>query len=304
MGTLLALWLAFPLPEIAGDSACPTPMEVQARLADLADERHSERASTHHRVYLTSTEQSVHIELLDGEGALLAERRLDRTGTCGDIALAAAVVLAAWEAKLDPGVTRMAAPLASPSADAEPAVTGLRLAPPTPPSLRFDAGLGLLGALAGNAPAYGATLVARLFPTRTWLGVGAALSVTSTRRQTIAEPPSSVEWMRGALALGPTYRFGGTGSGLDLHASAVLALLHTRGSGLPKTDSDTSVQLGLAAGLRGLWVWQNAAGWLGVDVSVYPGDDRLTVENHDGDVGRLPKLEVALAFGVSLGQFR
>jgi hypothetical protein len=108
--------------------------------------------------------------------------------------------------------------------------------------------------------------------------------------------------MRATLAMGPDYRFGRAAPGLDLHASAVLALLHTQGAGLPKTASDTSLQLGLVAGLRGLLLWNNAAAWLGADVFVYPGPDRLLIGNY-GDVGGLPRVEIALSLGISLGQF-
>jgi hypothetical protein len=184
----------------------------------------------------------------------------------------------------------------------EPVVAGRGTGSPSRP-LRFDAGLGLLGSLVGSEPAYGGTLLASLFPTRGPLGIRAALFATSTRKQAITAPASSAEWTRAILAVGPDYRFGRAGPCLDIHASAVMALLHTQGVGLPKTASDTSLQLGLAAGLRGLLAWNNAAGWLGADVLVYPGEDRLSIGNY-GDVGRLPRVEVALALGISLGQFQ
>jgi hypothetical protein len=84
----------------------------------------------------------------------------------------------------------------------------------------------------------------------------------------------------------------------------VLAALRVQGAGaLFKTSSDTSLQFGLDAGLRGLWTWNNGAAWLGADLYAYPGQDRLTIGNY-GDVGRLSHVEVQLAFGISLGQFR
>ena len=119
----------------------------------------------------------------------------------------------------------------------------------------------------------------------------------------IASPASNAEWTRAALVPGPSYRLGRAGPGIGLHAGGVLALLRTRGVGLPRNASDTNLQLGFGAGLRGLLPWNNAAGWLGADVLVYPGDDRLTIGNH-GDVGRLPRLEITLALGISLGQFQ
>jgi hypothetical protein len=89
---------------------------------------------------------------------------------------------------------------------------------------------------------------------------------------------------------------------LDLHAGGVIALLHVEGVGLPSTTSDTSAQLGIGAGLRGRWVWNNAAGWIGLDLLAYPGHDYLEIGGL-GDRGQLPRLEVQIASGLSLGRF-
>jgi hypothetical protein len=89
---------------------------------------------------------------------------------------------------------------------------------------------------------------------------------------------------------------------LDLHAGGAFALLRVEGVGLPSTASDTSVQFGLGAGLRGIRSWNNAAGWIGVDVLAYPGRDRLEIGGL-GDSGQLPRVEVQIATGLSLGRF-
>jgi hypothetical protein len=118
----------------------------------------------------------------------------------------------------------------------------------------------------------------------------------------VAVTDSKADWMRVALSAGPNYRFGRNTTMLDLHASGVLALLHVRGTGLWKDASDTSAQLAVEAGVRGLWAWSNAAAWLGADLFAYPGQDRLKIGNY-GDAGQLPRWEAQIAFGVSLGQF-
>ena len=302
---LFAIWLAYSVPEIAGDCACPTPAEVRERLATVADSGEGKPSGDLglHRVYLSSTNQSVHIELLDADGNPLAERTLDRSGTCGDVAEAIAVVLASWEAKFNPNLAPPPAPLPAPSAPPPEPVVVTERQPPPPRSLPFDAGLALLASVVGGEAVFGARFEGCLFPGDVPLGLHAALSATSTHTQSVATPSIDAQWMRAALSVGPTYRLGHAAPGVDVHAGAVLALLHVQGAGLPKSASDTSLQLGLAAGLRGLWAWNNAAGWVGTDVFVYPGDDRLTIGNY-GDVGRLPRLEVQIAVGMALGHFR
>jgi hypothetical protein len=171
--------------------------------------------------------------------------------------------------------------------------------------MSFDAGLALLASITGGEAAFGAKLEGCLFPSSGSLGLDLALSATSTHSQSIALSVGTAEWVRAALSVGPTYRLRRNAAMLDLHAGPALALLHVRGSGLASTSSDTSGQLGVVAGLRGLWVWNNAAGWIGTDVYTYLGQDRLTIGNYgEVEVGRLPRLEVQLSFGMGLGQFR
>ncbi len=46
----------------------------------------------------------MHVELLGSNGGPLAERTLNRTGSCADLAEAVAVVLSTWEAEFNPNV--------------------------------------------------------------------------------------------------------------------------------------------------------------------------------------------------------
>jgi len=304
--TLLALLFAFPVPDITGDSTCPTPPEVRERLAALANTGAGETAiePAPHRAYLSRTDQAVHIELLDAEGRLLAERTLEPSDRCSDLAEAIAVVLASWEARFNPELATPMAPLPTEPRPAPAPVVAKPTEPPPPRPMPFDAGLALLTSIVDGEAVLGARLEGSLFPADLPLGLHAALSATTTHTQAITTPPSEAKWLRAALAAGPSYRPFRTAPGLDLHVDGVLALLHVRGAGLlATTSSDTSLQLGLAAGLRGLWSWHNLAGWVGTDLFVYPGDDRLSIGSI-GEVGRLPRLEVQIAAGVGLGRFR
>jgi hypothetical protein len=303
--TVLLLWLAFPVPDITGDSTCPTPPEVRARLAAMANAEGGETAvePAPHRAYLSRTEEVVHVELLDAEGTLLAERTLEPSDACGDLAEAIAVVLATWEARFNPELDTKLVPLWPAPRPAPPPVVVMPSQPP-PRRLRFDAGLGLLTSIARGEAVLGARLEGSLFPARPPLGLYAALGATATHTQSIDEPAGEAKWLRAALAVGPVYRLGLAALGLDVHAGGVLALLHVRGALLPNPASDTSLQLGLVVGVRGSWAWHDVAAWVGTDLLVYPGDDRLTIGNYDGDVGHLPRLEVQIAAGVGLGRFR
>jgi hypothetical protein len=104
------------------------------------------------------------------------------------------------------------------------------------------------------------------------------------------------------MMAGPQYRVTRNAMMLDVHAGGAVALLRVEGVGLPSTASDTSAQFGLGAGLRGMRGWNNAAGWIGLDLLVYPGRDQLNIGGL-GDSGQLPHVEVQIATGLSLGRF-
>jgi len=303
---VLALWLAHPGMEVTGDSTCPTPAEVRQQLAALALSPDGDAAArpAAHRANISSAGASIHVELLSLDGQLVAERALERTGSCGDVAEAIAVIIAAWEATFNPNLaTPVVEPPKPPHYEPGSALAQREDAksPPSHP-IPFDAGLALLASIAGGEAAFGAKLESGLFPDSGSLGLDVALSATSTHTQSIAMPAVAAQWTRAALSAGPTYRLRRNPTALDVHAGGALALLHVQGSGLSSTSSDTSAQLGVTAGLRFIWAWNNAAAWLGTDVFTYPGQDRLTIGNY-GEVGQLPHVEVQIAVGISAGQF-
>jgi hypothetical protein len=291
--------------EVTGDSTCPTPAEVQAQLVALASDPDVEAAAKPgaHQANISSAGSGVHVELLDLDGQLVAERTLERTGSCAEVAEAVAVIVSVWEARFNPILATPVVRLPAPG-PYEP-VTDVVVEEPTSKPARpafFDAGLAALASIAGGDTAYGLKLEGCLFPAGTSLGLDVALAASTTHTQSIATPASAAQWTRAALSAGPTFRIGRHSAMLEAHGGGVLAALHIQGTGLASNSSDTSAQLGLTAGLRFLWAWTNAAGWVGTDVFTYPGQDRLTIGNF-GEVGQLPRVEIQIALGVSAGQF-
>ena len=295
---LLALWLAL---DIQGTLTCPTPAEVSQHLARLVPESGSPGQIP--RAYLSAGESFLAIELLGPEGVFLAERKLDRSASCADMAEAVAVILATWQAKFSPTLSPTTfAPVTSAPAEVAPW-------PGTVPQrpVLFDAGIAALVPIVGSEATLGAKLEGALSPFAHGLGFHLALSLASTHTQTIPQtirtPSLEAQWIRPALSLGPNLRLHGNTVALDIHGDAVVALVRVNGSGLSQTSSDTSMQFGLAAGLRGLWIWKHSAAWVGTDLLGYPGQDNLSVANL-GQVGRLPRLEFQISLGIVLGRFR
>jgi hypothetical protein len=294
---LLAWWLALPMIEVTGSTTCPMPAQVQERLSGLGLQADG---GERHKAVLAGSDKRIHIALFGADGGVLAQRDLDKVGTCNELAEAVAVVLSTWEARIRP---KLATPQVwPPERSPKEAATVAEATAERPKSMPFDAGIGLLASVAGGELALGAMVEGSLFPLDVPLALHLALWGTETRSLSIDEPRSTAKWWRMAMSLGPSFRLRRGPAGLDIHLGAILALLHVQGDGLLKNNADTTVQLGAEAGARGLWIWNNAAVWAGVTLLVYPGHEYLAVDGYDA-VGELPRLEVQLALGLSLGRF-
>ena len=98
----MAVWVALSAVEIVGDGACPDPAEVGRRLDQIAS--NGDRGAPAGRARLSRGGNVLHVELLTAAGDHAAARDLDAHESCADLAAAVAIVVAAWEAELDPGV--------------------------------------------------------------------------------------------------------------------------------------------------------------------------------------------------------
>jgi hypothetical protein len=314
---------------VTGDGGCPAPVEVERRLAALGVGPAGEGEAPH-QARLSTVAGRARVELLREDGTPIAARDLPADGSCEDLAGALAVVVATWEAELDPR-TGAGVELPPPAPDdaaarpppVEPAPP-VDLPPPPaippPPApapvlarpapavaaphapLRFALALGLAASLAGADLAPGARLDGSFARGNDVLGLGLSLAGTASHTASVGALSGVARWSRLALGLGPELRLGGHAAVFDAHAQALVGVLSVQGVGLPTTSSDASAQLGAGAGGRVVFPWGNAASFVGLDFLVWPGRDALVIEGV-ADQGRLPRLEVQLSAGLSLGRF-
>jgi hypothetical protein len=295
--------------EVTGDSTCPAPADVASRLAGLAPAHAAEPApapeASTARVIVTHDGTALRLELLGPDTNELAARELSADGSCDDLAAAAAVVIAAWEADLDPrlaiGVALPARPPAAPTPAPSSVVT--TPAPPAPETSRsrLELGLGLVVSDVGGDTEPGAMLIGALG--RGEVGLDTSLQAAISRPASVGALANVASWTRVTLAAGPAWQPHRDDVWLDLHALALLGILHVSGQGLANPGSDTTAQLGVGAGARVAQVTAYAAVWLGLDVLGWPGTQRLLVTNVP-EQGRLARLEVVGSLGFSLGHFR
>ena len=229
--------------------------------------------------------------------------RLCSTTSCEDLATAAAIVVAAWRADLDPNLTpQMTLPARPTFTPGTPPTLLERAAPaprrPTP----FAIGLGLIASETGGALAPGAVLVGALGLGPRGLALDANVSATTSRSADVGALPGAASWTRATLAVGPALELGQTRVRGDVHLQALAALLHVRGVGVPNAASDTTSELGVGAGGRVELASGTSGVWLGLDALGWPGDQRLSVANTN-DAGQLPRFELVGSLGLSMDRF-
>jgi hypothetical protein len=300
MGVALVLGLLLATVDVGGEGTCTAPTDVQQRLADLLPATGAAPGDQHH-ARLIRSENGVHVDLLGDGGQRLAARDLAASEGCSDLAAAIAVVIAAWEADLDPRVsTRVKLP--RPEARSRPTTLVVQAsAPPArPPS--FDLGLALIASLTGGQVAPGARVRGWVAPTGWHTGLGVTASAVTSRSEAVGERADAARWNRIAFGAGPETRLKLARTIMAVHAQALAALLRVEGVGLATTASDSTAQFGAGLGVHAGWPWGNATPWIGADLLFWPGHDRLAITGVTAQ-GELPRAELQLAVGLSLGRF-
>jgi len=292
--------------EIVGDATCPAPAEVAAQVTALgpAPSTAPRGDAAAAKVIVARTERTLRLELVGPNSNALATRELPVEGSCEDLAAAAAIVVAAWRADLDPDLTPQVALPAHPAPGPEtPPLAIARVAPPTPLApTPFAIGLGLVASETGGDFAPGAVLVGALGLGRRGLALDASVSGTTSRSADVGAHSGAASWTRATLALGPALQFGEARVRGDVHLQALAALLHVRGVGVPNATADTTSELGVGAGGRVELVSGTTGVWLGLDAFGWPGDQRLSIANTN-DASQLPRLELVGSVGISMDRF-
>ena len=299
--------------EIVGDATCPAPTEVSQRLGELlpatagwpAGTAPPDGAAPAARVVVMRSATALRLVLLGPNANELATRELALNGSCDDLAAAAAVVVAAWRADLNPDLPPS---VKLPAAEVSPPTTLAVVAPPAAPAppRSFSVGLGVIGSESGGAFAPGVALMGTLALGATApVALDASVSGTTSRSTDVGSFSGAASWSRATLALGPSLTLRGkTHMRVALHAQLLAALLRVHGVGFADAGSDTTPELGVSGGARlEVLTSDTSALWLGLDVLGWPGQQRLIVQDAAMGKSALSRLEVVGGLGLSLGRF-
>jgi hypothetical protein len=270
------LWVSALSIAVEGNTRCPEPAEVAARLGAVgsgAAERMQGKA------VLSETEGALRVQLLRENGTVVGERLLDSRYPCRDLADAAALVLASWQGEFN------AAPVKAPSLEAQ--------RKPARPGRWLELGGGLVAAgprplSAGGSLSFGAI--------RGNWGLSVQLIAADFHRQPFGG--GEISWNRSPVSLTVRRQFAfSSGVVVGLDAGMAGAALFSRSERLPINHSTTSFDFGPAGGAK---VSYDAGGhlmpFLSITSAYWLQPRVITVNSTDNPI--LPQVDSWLVLGL------
>jgi hypothetical protein len=278
---------------VTGATACPVAADVEAALTGLIPARDPDSAPD--VAELKDDAGSVVVSLRRGAEPI-GEKRLDPGLDCAQRARAAAVIVAAWEARL----ATPAAPLVvqpPPPAPSPPVV----VVPAPPSTLPYFENNVEIGASAG-ASINGATLApvaalevayapafARVIPAAAALFVGG---------HTTSVGPGSATWRRYGLVVTAASRRRWDGLWAEGRLGAALTWLDISGSSFPSNSSGVAFDPGADIGARIGSRLRRVRVWLDASIMLWPRGQEVYVQGAPGSA-TLPRGEALLSLGAA-----
>ena len=213
----------------------------------------------------------LHVELVDPEGVVIAERTLDGGASCAELGRMAAIVIASWESDVHPEFVRQPADIPRVERSPPPEKPIATAAPALPRRLRRRCRrhVGPGGHLAA-----GASIGAAWFPRS--VGLGLWLLAAGDQARTIAVGTHEARWRRLTASFELAHRWAPMGLVVDAHGGPTLGWISTEGVDYVQNRSDSAVSLGGTAGIRtAWWLSRRAAIWIDLRGFYFPGRDSI-----------------------------
>jgi hypothetical protein len=255
------------------DGGCPSGAEVEQALASMLTSSGVNPAARD-VAKLERRPDKLHVELVDPEGVVIAERTLDGTASCAELARMAAIVIASWESDVHPEFARQPAEIARVARAAPQAVPSIAAAAaPAPPAAAYDVAAGVtLGQ--SDTLAAGASIGGAWFPRG--VGLGLWMLGAGDLSRTIAVGTHEARWRRWTASLEIARRWARDALVIDAHGGATLGWFTTEGVDYAQNRSASAVTVGGTAGIRmSWWISRHAAFWTDVRGFYFPRRDSI-----------------------------
>ena len=251
------------LPVQVESVSCPTGHEVEQELAAMVSSVSESIRPDVARVLRWGNQ--LQIELVGPDAVVIAERWINDSGSCAELAELIAVMIASWESDVHPEFARPhPEPVASGGAE-----NTARPSPPGPSTgAYYEVAAGASLSWSGS-PAVAAILAAGWVPRGVGPGLHLSATVESTRTMDLAQGQAA--WRRWAGSAELDWRLPRGAWALDLHGGLALGWLAASGVGFSKNHSDTSFSMGGTAGARlSRWATRRVSVWLELAASYWP----------------------------------
>jgi hypothetical protein len=286
--SLLALLAASP--QVIGTATCPSPADVSA----AADAMGYHQASRKRRAEIVGGSGGVSIVLRESDGHVIGVRTLDASASCQDLANAAALILFAWDQGALP-TAELPAPVLPQKATSTARVATDITPGPAKRGLHLDLGCESFGSWASDGVALGGGIYGALISDSSDLGAAFALTTEASRN--LSMQGGIVSWNRWAAWLGGQWRRKRGTFAADLEADLALGLISASGSGFSGSQSSLSVDPGLRAGGKLLWMPGATHVWVGLFAAVWPVPHLLSLATTQGGT-TVPQAELLLGLGL------
>jgi len=286
---LASALLMAALPVRVESEDCPSSFQIEGMLAamlpPLPDGARPDRARVKRRAI------GLRIELSQADGSVIAERLVEKDGSCTELAELAAVVIASWESDVHPEFVR-------PHVEPTPApVAAIPMAQrPTPAA--WDAA-------AGAVLSYSRSLAAGGVLALTWIpwgrGFGLHFSAAVDTARTVDLEGGQARWRRWTGSAELDWRLARIP--LDFHGGLVLGWLTASGAGFSK-DNLSSVSFSPAASLGvrlPWWVTRSLAMWVDL-AGLYWTRSQIVYAEPTGHEQDLPHFQGVASAGLAFGQ--
>jgi hypothetical protein len=303
---LLALVLAASdgLPvQVQGTARCPTPAEITAIMSELLPATADPFPDI---AWVETAGLDLSIALRDAEGNPLLFRKITASGTCADLAAAAAVVIATWKVDQNPALSlqqpgvhphAQAQPIARPEPVAKTPVQETVAAAPAPthqPWL-FDVASAL--GTSANSAGFVGTARAEVGVRRRRLGLRTAFTSDISRDQSLAV--GRVSWRRLTLGAGPSFVVAEGFATVELHAQLFVGFTSVSGRGFALNRQASDVSPGVASAVRVRRPSGTVRPWIEVGGQFWFAPQAIAILEAS-ESASLPRTDARLMVGISL----
>lgn len=280
---------------VRGATTCPVAADVEAALTGLIPAR--DPALPADVAELKDDTDSVVVTLRRGAGEPIGEKRLDPALSCAQRARAAAVIVAAWEARL---ATPAAALVVQPAPAPSPQMVDAPSPPPAMvlPLIENNVELGVSAGGSVNGTTLAPAVAVEAAYARAFARVVPAVAALFVGGHTMSVGPGSASWRRYGLVATAASRRDWRPLWAEGRLGVALTLLDISGSSFPNNGSGVTFDPGVAFGARVGLRSHQMRWWLDGTIALWPRGQEVYVQGAPGSA-TLPRGQALLSLGAA-----